>query len=165
MKKSAYLLAAILLLFAFTNCDQTRKTLHEKYLNYTHGLDSLDEVHQDIASMHSETTKDNNDLQGRLYDLEIADSSALINLKQHQILLKKQDSLLGNMKQYILAHKKAVADTLTEEELETKIEALKLNYDEITKSLNDVEAALKRIDSDQKIIKERIKAIPSLEDH
>ncbi|MCC4214186.1 hypothetical protein [Leeuwenhoekiella parthenopeia] len=151
MKKLLILTALSAILFV--GCDDTRKTLHEKYLEFVMHTDSLELVH-DAMTVHNEALKsDTRTLKQRLQDLEDTDSLALLDLAKHQALLKEQNQMLAKLKEIINSHGEMKAyfmsDSISIEAMEARLQEMEANNEDIASRLSEIKAELVKIEDQQ----------------
>lgn len=143
------LLAATL----FTSCDDTRKNLHEQYLEFVMHTDSLEVVH-DAMAVHNDALKsDTRTLKQRLEALEDTDSLALLDLAKHQALLKEQNQMLAKLKDIINTHGEMKAyfmsDSISIEQMEARLLEMEENNEDIASRLTDIKKELISIEEQQ----------------
>ena len=154
MKKLFVLTAFSAILFV--GCDDTRKTLHEKYLEFVMHTDSLELVH-DAMTVHNEALKsDTRTLKQRLQDLEDTDSLALLDLAKHQALLKEQNQMLAKLKEIINSHGEMKAffmsDSISIETMEARLLEMEANNEDIASRLTEIRSELIKIEEQQESI-------------
>ena len=98
------MLLGVLAASILTSCDDTRKVLHDQYLEYVMHTDSLDVVHDAMSVRHDALKTDTRTLSQKLKDVEETDSIAIADLAKHQVLLKQQAASLGKLKKLIESH-------------------------------------------------------------
>ncbi len=136
-----------------TGCDDTRKNLHEKYLEFVMHTDSLEVVH-DAMTVHNEALKaDTRTLKQRLQDLENTDSLALLDLARHQVLLKEQNQMLAKLKNLINSHGEMkdqfMSDSISIEMMEQRLLEMEANNEDIASRLSEIRAELIKIEEQQ----------------
>ena len=151
MKKIVAL--SFLAISLFTSCDNTRKNLHDKYLEFVMHTDSLDVVH-DAMTVHNDALKsDTRTLKQRLEDLEDTDSLALLDLAKHQALLKEQNQMLAKLKELINSHGEMkdyfMSDSISIEQMEERLLEMEANNEDISSRLDEIKKELMSIEEQQ----------------
>lgn len=134
-------------------CEDTRKNLHERYLEFVMHTDSLDVVHDAMTVHHEALKADTRTLKERLEDLEDTDSLAILDLQKHQALLKEQNKMLGKLKNLINSHGEMksyfMSDSISIEEMESRLLEMESNNEDITSRLSDIREELIKIEKQQ----------------
>jgi len=155
MKK--YIVLGALAITLFTSCDDTRKVLHENYLEFVMHTDSLEVVHEAMVVSHEAAKSDTRTLSQKLKDVEDTDSIAMADLQQHQLLLKEQAQTLSKLKGIIESHAELkgyfMSDSISVEQMEQQLTDMEANNEEIAARLNQIKTELKKIEAEQEILK------------
>ncbi|MGB5943101.1 MAG: hypothetical protein WBG71_09485 [Leeuwenhoekiella sp.] len=152
-------LALVLSFTLLLSCgEDTRKTTHKLYESFTHNMDSLEAVQDQLKREQAEVTTNHLDLTGQFTDMEQADSTALHLLTEHQELLTEQEQLLDSIS--FTVHKKFTEnyslDVLTDEQILTILDGLRIKNQRISKNLRQIEQELQGIRSDQQKLQTQI---------
>ena len=150
MKK--YLVLSVFATILFTSCDDTRKALHDDYLEFVMHTDSLEVVHEAMVVSHEAVKADTRTLSEKLKDVEETDSVAMADVQKHQMLLKQQNETLAKLKGIIESHAELkgyfMSDSISVAQMEQQA-----NNEEIAARLNQIKTQLKTIEAEQEILK------------
>ncbi|MFD2826278.1 hypothetical protein ACFSYG_07335 [Leeuwenhoekiella polynyae] len=156
MKKLIVLAAFAAILFV--SCDDTRKALHENYLEFVMHTDSLEVVHEAMTVSHEQLKTDTRTLSDKLKEVEETDSIAMADLQKHQMLLKQQAETLSKLKSTIESHSELKAyfmsDSITVTQMEQQLTDMEANNEEIAARLNQIKTELKTIEAEQEALKQ-----------
>ncbi|WP_028374738.1 hypothetical protein [Leeuwenhoekiella sp. MAR_2009_132] len=141
----------------FVSCDDTRKVLHEQYLEYVMHTDSLDVVHDAMTVHHDALKTDTRTLAQKLKDVEETDSIAIADLAKHQVLLKEQATSLSKLKKLIESHADVksyfMSDSISVEQMEAQLVEMEANNTDIAARLTQIKTELKMIEAEQESLK------------
>ncbi|MGO4911725.1 hypothetical protein [Leeuwenhoekiella sp. W20_SRS_FM14] len=141
----------------FVSCDDTRKVLHEQYLEYVMHTDSLDVVHDAMTVHHDALKTDTRTLAQKLKDVEETDSIAIADLAKHQVLLKEQATSLSKLKKLIESHADVksyfMSDSISVEQMEAQLVEMEANNTDIAARLAQIKTELKMIEAEQESLK------------
>ncbi|MEZ7495238.1 hypothetical protein QO206_07055 [Leeuwenhoekiella aequorea] len=155
MKK--IMLLGVLAASILTSCDDTRKVLHDQYLEYVMHTDSLDVVHDAMSVRHDALKTDTRTLSQKLKDVEETDSIAIADLAKHQVLLKQQAASLGKLKKLIESHADVktyfMSDSISVEDMEAQLLEMEANNSDIAARLTKIKTELKMIEKEQESLK------------
>ncbi|MAZ26447.1 MAG: hypothetical protein CL868_05125 [Cytophagaceae bacterium] len=151
-----YIVPLLALGLLFSSCDDTRAKLHEKYLEFVMHTDNLDSIHDAMTAKHQNLKKKSMTLEERLADLEMTDSAALVDLKEHQGLLNEQAAKLKEI-QKILSEHQGMNDNMVKDSDDLaaateKIEEINAANEKISANLNKIQEELNKIHEDQQEI-------------
>ncbi|RXG16031.1 hypothetical protein DSM03_103216 [Leeuwenhoekiella aestuarii] len=156
MKKLIVL--AVFAAILFVSCDDTRKTLHDNYLEFVMHTDSLEVVHEAMTVSHEQLKADTRTLSDKLKEVEETDSIAMADLQKHQMLLKQQAETLNKLKSTIESHSELKAyfmsDSITVTQMEQQLTDMEANNEEIAARLNQIKTELKTIEAEQEALKQ-----------
>ncbi len=154
MKK--LLLIPALSTLLLVGCDDTRKNLHEKYLEFVMHTDSLEVVHDAMTVHHEALKSDTRTLKQRIEDLEDTDSLALLDLVKHQALLKEQNLMLAKLKEIMATHGEMkeyfMSDSISIEDMEARLLEMEANNEDIASRLTEIRTELNKIEEQQEAI-------------
>ena len=155
MKK--YLVLSVFATILFTACDDTRKALHDDYLEFVMHTDSLEVVHEAMVISHEAVKADTRTLSEKLKDVEETDSVAMADVQKHQMLLKQQNETLAKLKGIIESHAELkdyfMSDSISVAQMEQQLLDMEANNEEIAARLNQIKTQLKTIEAEQEILK------------
>lgn len=153
------LMILVIVAVAMTSCNNDKQVLSSSFDELQKESDSLHQMHTALKTHHAKHTEAYTALAERLKDKPLQDSTWLETLASQEVMLKNHEAEIQKVEQVLEGHKelKANFSTLTTEEMQAQIDAMRTDLEEIRNAQSNLSADHETLNNELAQIEEGFK--------